>query len=608
MYGAGVIAALQAAVPEAGTSVAPVGISVLILAALLAAAISGWVVHALSRRRHVLPPPGLAARPADRLEESFLASESGLADAVLMFRDGRIARAGAGAGALFGTEVGDLHDLRLTDLATAEEVLPLAEALRRLEEQSLAAAEARFRVRRPRGASGPDVAARILRPQGSPAGCYVVALTDISEAAAAARSAAAMASRIDAALSVLKEGVLVTSGEGGRQVVLLANRGVEEIFGLPSGSALGRPLADLRARLAVSFTERTLDGFFPQTDAPHTDVIEAGGDPPRHIERTVRPLGGAPGSHGFLYTFRDLTHERGREEELRRVAQEATGAREGLEALHRDLQMANEGLERRMTELGRFNRDLRALDEMKSNLLANVSHELQTPLVSIKGYTEMILKGRMGPLTEEQDRGLRVALRNIDRLISLIDSLLTFARAEEEAARLRIQSFPLRPLVEEVIDLLRDGAAAKKVRVTAAFPMGGLTIRGDRDRILQVFINIVSNAIKYNNEGGSVIIEATRGRRSLARVEVRDTGVGISREDLDRIFDRFYRGPGAAGEGEGSGLGLAITKDILRLHGCMIRADSEPGKGSAFSFTLPLEPRGRGEKHPRVHGAAREEP
>jgi len=625
------MAALQAADSNGGTVLTLGAPGVLALLAILAAAASGWVFLALSRSRALgagavpvpapVPPvtpappatPPAAAPPApppveDVVESAFAGAEAGLPDAVLLFREDRVARTGRGRQSLLGREAERLAGLRLADLASAEDVLPVAEVLNKVRDSGAASVEIRFRLLASRsGAGGRDVIARIIRSDGAPGGSYVVTLTDVTVSMAQARAAAGIASRIDAALKLLGDGVMVTASEEGREIIVLFNPGMEKLFGVSSSVVVGRSLDELRSRLARAFPSGALEDLFSVADAPGRRLIETGAEPARLVEKVFRSLITSAGPGGHLLTFRDITGERSREEELRAAAQEARGAREGIEALHQDLLLANEGLERRLADLGRLNRELKAVDEMKSNLLANVSHELQTPLVSIRGYTEMILKGRMGPLTEDQDRGLRVALRNIDRLISLIDSLLTFARAEKDTEKLRIDTFLLRPLVDEVTELLKDRAAEKHVTVSAVFPAGDVHAKGDRDRISQVFINLVSNAIKYNRQGGSVIIEVTKGRRSQARVEIRDTGVGIPREDLDRIFDRYYRGSAEADRGEGSGLGLSITKDILRLHGCMIRADSEPGKGSVFSFTLPVDGRSKGEKHLRVPGGGREE-
>lgn len=609
MLRVGAIASLQAAVPEGGASLTLGTWGVIGLLVLLAAAATGWVLYALARRPAppvppaVQPPPPPTAPPAapppepppeaDPLDSAFMAAEKGLVGAVLLCRKGRVERIGDDVAALAGLPREMILGVPLTTLVAAGDVLPVSEAIRSLEARSPSAAEVQVRLSGGPGRPGREVSARLLRPTGAPRGSFLVVLTDLSAAAAVAREAAEMASRVEEALRVLREGILVTAIEAGQEMIVLSNPGFAELFGIPSAWLPGRTLEELRERLSSSIPLEALEEIFPSDDEERTDIISAGGDPPRLIERTCRRTRGARREQGRIFTLRDVTRERAREEELRTAARDAHGARETLEIWHEQLQLANEGLERRMADLARLNKELKTLGDWKTNLLANVSHELQTPLVSIRGYTEMILRGRLGPLTEEQDRGLRVSLRNIDRLIGLIESLLTFARSEKDAGPLRIESFRLRPLVEEVLELLKDRAAERKVTVSVQFPAGDLVIRGDRDRIAQVFINLVTNAIKFNQESGSVVIEAARGSRGMARIEIRDTGVGIPREDLDRIFDRFFRG---AADREGTGLGLAITKDILRLHGCMIRADSEPGKGSTFSFTLPLESRVRGDK------------
>ena len=578
------------------------------LAVLLVVAAAGWTLYLASRRSAAQPlvpaPSAPAAAPLDPIDAAFRAAETGLADAVLLCRRGVIARAGAAPSRLLGPDPSRLIGLGLTRLAATEEILPLAEALRRLEREGLSTLDVTFRTSGVGGGPpGRTASARLLRPPGGAPGTFIVVLGDISATAVVARDAAAIAARIQEALSALRDAVLVTARAGDREIVVLANPGAEDLFGVRP--IAGRPLADLRQKMAATFPADAVDRLLGENPPEASVLVEAGGEARRVIERTTVPLR-AGAESGRLLSFREVTQESAREETLRRAADEAHGAREALERWHEQIMLANEGLERRMTEMARFNREMKSLDEMKSNLLANVSHELQTPLVSIRGYTEMILKGKLGPLTEEQEKGLRVALRNADRLIGLIDGLLAFARAEKDKPPLRLEAFPLRPLVEEIVDLLKDRAAERRVSLSVEFPGGEIIVRGDRDRIAQVFINLLTNAIKYNVEGGSVVVEAMRGSRSTARVDVRDTGVGIAREDLERIFDRFYRA--GAAEGEGSGLGLAITKDILRQHGCLIRGDSEPGRGSTFSFTLPLDSKGRGEKARPAGGGEHAEP
>jgi signal transduction histidine kinase len=164
----------------------------------------------------------------------------------------------------------------------------------------------------------------------------------------------------------------------------------------------------------------------------------------------------------------------------------------------------------------------------------------------------MILKGRLGSVTPEQERGLQVALRNINRLIGLIENLLAFARTEGPTTTLKLEAFPLEALVNEAIELVAERAAGRGIAIKTQMPPEGLVIRADRDKILQVLLNLLTNAVKYNRDGGEVLVEANSGSKGAARIEVRDSGIGIPREDIDRIFDRYYQAgnhPAPRGEG-----------------------------------------------------------
>src|SRR5438093_10714090 len=144
----------------------------------------------------------------------------------------------------------------------------------------------------------------------------------------------------------------------------------------------------------------------------------------------------------------------------------------------------------------------------------------------------MILKGRLGDVTPEQERGLQVALRNINRLIGLIENLLAFARTEGPSTALRLEAFPLGPLVDEAVLLVQEKAETRKIRIRTALPPSDLLIRADRDKILQVILNLLTNAIRYNREAGEIVVEVDSGRKDVARVEVKDTAIGIPREEL----------------------------------------------------------------------------
>ncbi|HET8945926.1 MAG TPA: HAMP domain-containing sensor histidine kinase, partial [Candidatus Polarisedimenticolia bacterium] len=307
------------------------------------------------------------------------------------------------------------------------------------------------------------------------------------------------------------------------------------------------------------------------------------------VAAPVRGTGGTADPAGVVVTLRDVTARAGQERALRGDVDALTATTHELERSLKELAEARASLQERNAQLERLNGELRSLDEMKSNLLANVSHELHTPLVSIKGYTEMILKRKLGPLTPEQERGLLVAQKNIDRLIELIDNLLSFARLETGETQLRIEDVPLFQLVDEAIELVAERVKRRNIAITTQYEGDDLVVRGDRVKIGQVFTNLLTNAVKFNREGGRIAVAARRGRGGFVEVEVADTGIGIPPEEQEKIFERFYQvEAGPRRRYEGTGIGLAIVRDILRLHGGSIRVQSTPGQGSTFQFTLPL--------------------
>jgi signal transduction histidine kinase len=303
---------------------------------------------------------------------------------------------------------------------------------------------------------------------------------------------------------------------------------------------------------------------------------------------------------------RDLTARIEHARALAATVAELSAAKSGLESSLAELREARSSLAERNAALERLNTELRSLDEMKSNLLANVSHELHTPLVSIKGYTEMILKRKLGPLTPEQERGLQVAIKNIDRLIELIDNLLSFARLETGETRLSIEDIPLFQLVDEAVDLVSERIRRRNLSVTTQYESDDLVVRGDRVKLGQVFTNLLTNAVKFNRDAGHIAIAGRRASGGFIEVDVADNGIGIPKGEQEKIFERFYQvDSGVRRRYEGTGIGLSIVRDILRLHGGSIRVNSTPDEGSTFTFTLPMARRAQPAEGPKPGGRAR---
>ena len=228
---------------------------------------------------------------------------------------------------------------------------------------------------------------------------------------------------------------------------------------------------------------------------------------------------------------------------------------------------------------------LRRFDELKNDLVATVAHEFRTPLTSLRMAIHLCVDGAVGPLTDKQADLLFAARDDCERLQGIVDDLLDLSRIQ--AGRIELHTRPTlsTTIMGQAVDAHRALAADKAVRLA----LGALTVErqvlADPDRVQLVVSNLVQNAIRHTPAGGSVELRAAPQGDAL-RFEVSDTGPGIAAEFLPRLFDRFYRVPGAPSGG--AGLGLYICKEIVEAHGGRVGVESEPGRGSIFWFTLPL--------------------
>jgi two-component system phosphate regulon sensor histidine kinase PhoR len=232
---------------------------------------------------------------------------------------------------------------------------------------------------------------------------------------------------------------------------------------------------------------------------------------------------------------------------------------------------------------------LKQLENTRRDFVANVSHELRTPLSLIKGYVEtLLLGGPHEPATVE--RFLHTIHKHSDRLAFLIEDLLTISKLESGAHAMNLEPLPLRRLVEHVLEDLHDRRKSQNVELDNRID-SDLAVRGDADRLQQVFSNLVDNAIKYGHKDGHVELGARRLNGKWIEVWVRDDGPGIPPDALNRIYERFYRVDKARSrEQGGTGLGLAIVKHIVQSHGGEVCTESEVGRGTVFRFTLPVAP------------------
>jgi signal transduction histidine kinase len=241
-------------------------------------------------------------------------------------------------------------------------------------------------------------------------------------------------------------------------------------------------------------------------------------------------------------------------------------------------------------EVGRlaaaFNRmsgELETLEQSRRNLVANVSHELKTPITAIRAHLENLLDGVERP----EPATLEVMLGQVERLGRLVDQLLDLSRLESGEIPLRLEDLSLHPLVDELISEIDVALPGRGVTVTNEVPADLPALSADRERVHQVLFNLVGNAVRFTPEGGKVTVSARRENGAI-EIAVADTGSGIPAEHLPRLFERFYRADPARARGDGgTGIGLAIARSVVEAHGGTIRADSQPGRGSVFTFDLP---------------------
>ncbi|MBI2871039.1 MAG: PAS domain-containing protein [Candidatus Omnitrophica bacterium] len=229
----------------------------------------------------------------------------------------------------------------------------------------------------------------------------------------------------------------------------------------------------------------------------------------------------------------------------------------------------------------------RELEQLKKDFVNNVSHELRTPLVTLQKALALVQdESTGGNLSETQKKFLAIALRNQENLSRLIDDLLDIAKLESGRMRLDMKPVHVDVVIESTCQNLEPWAGSKNIKIERKFDKHLPEMPMDAKRIGQVLTNLIGNSIKFTPQGGKITVEA-QGLLGLVEVSVRDTGVGIPKEELGRIFDKFYQVRSRAhSDVAGTGLGLSIAKEIVELHGGKIWVESEPGKGTEFTFTI----------------------
>jgi len=241
--------------------------------------------------------------------------------------------------------------------------------------------------------------------------------------------------------------------------------------------------------------------------------------------------------------------------------------------------------QRLVEEKRRAEEALRELDRMKSEFISNVSHELRSPLHAIRGFTKLLLEGKV-PYPEIQREFLSVIDKQSQRLGVLIDGLFDLSRLESGRFQIQKQRLSIRDVIHKAVESFYSLASDKGIVISEDIPATLPEIEADGERVSQVMVNLLSNAIKFSNGGRSVIVKGGAKDGELV-VQVTDHGIGIPKEAMPHLFERFYRAEDSMARG-GAGLGLYISRQIIEAHGGRIWAESKVGKGTTVSFALPL--------------------
>jgi len=347
--------------------------------------------------------------------------------------------------------------------------------------------------------------------------------------------------RIRAITDGVNEALVLVAPDGR---VLDTNQRFVELFGVPMESIVGQRLADIRTMFDQLFAEA--EELYELALATSADagqdrerLVVQNWPQARELQLYSRPVRDEQGFLGRLFVFRDVTRER-------------------------------------------------ELDRMKTEFVSLVSHELRTPLTSIKGFTEMVLDGDAGEINEEVEEYLGIVFSNAERLVALVNDLLDLSRVESGRIQLQSEPVDLNQVVQIVVATMQHKLQEKGQRLSVQLDPAATSVLGDKDKLVQVLTNYVSNAYKYTQADGEIRIEISR-QDGLARVAVVDNGFGISPEDQEQLFTRFYRVDNSmTREVGGTGLGLSIVKQLIELMGGEVSVESALGSGSTFAFTVPL--------------------
>ncbi|MDP2844831.1 MAG: HAMP domain-containing sensor histidine kinase, partial [Candidatus Methanoperedens sp.] len=234
--------------------------------------------------------------------------------------------------------------------------------------------------------------------------------------------------------------------------------------------------------------------------------------------------------------------------------------------------------------------DIKAIDILKKHFINTMSHELRTPLNSILGFSELLKRKTVGELNEKQEHYIDNIQTGGNRLLNIISQILEVVRMENGTSELHIEKIPVPEIVDVAIGVIKENAEKNNVVVEKTLDSKLEYIEADWQKLKQVFINLLENAVKFSKPEGGVVSVRAKRKGDMAEFSISDTGIGIKEEDMGKLFQKFTQlESGTTRKYGGTGLGLAITKQLVELHGGRIMVESKYGEGSTFTFSIPLE-------------------
>ena len=370
--------------------------------------------------------------------------------------------------------------------------------------------------------------------------------------------------------------VLVFEGSG---QIRDSNISIEKTLGYNKGELAGKDVRSMYTHPEVLDKDVLLLRTSGQVSNSYVELLKKDGTPIRATQ-SLRLLKNADGTTDYVLLIKELE------------------TKELLDELKKGLDTANESLRRLKKQSG-----------LKSEFIYNISHELKTPLTSIKGFSALLYRGEFGQLNEEQSGYVHTIQEEADRLMEIIQQILDASKLEAEKVKLELCEVDLRDMrdkegIKSLEKLIRDKGLDFSWGVDFNVPK----ITADPNRLVQVFVNLIGNAYKFTDHG-SIKVQVKRTGKRVTCI-ITDTGIGIADEAKSRIFKKFYMAPKKElkrQDGAGTGLGLAITRDIIRLHRGKVGFESQLGKGTTFTFTLPIKPpppRKEKDRQPQQQGSA----